>query len=358
MSPDASSDSLDDLIEDENRRIDDAQRRVSEAREVRSLKAEVRSLRESNRALLAHIEEQDAELEASAHIARKRPSPPPIKSVMGSRIPESTLVAIASDWHCEEIVDPKTVQGMNEFNPDIAKKRAAQFFRSIQRVATMGRGHTRVDSLVLALLGDFMTGYLHDENVATCAMPPLEAVDFVSDLLSSGIRFLVEHGEFDRIVIPCVAGNHGRLTKRRWTSKEAGTNFEHLIYRHLARLFESEDSVEFSIGESVFHDEVEVYGRRLRFTHGEALKFGGGMQGFYGRLYKLHLERNRIRPAFWTIAGHWHQLRQFPDLGMVNGSLIGTSAYGSQFGHEQPQQAWALIEKNRGCTALGPLFVE
>lgn len=350
--------SLDDLLEEEGDRLDDERLKAQQYRESLSLKAEVRSLRETNKALVKLVEEQERELEVATHIGRERPAPAPIEPRRRSGQSESTLIAVASDWHVEELVDPKTVQGLNEYNPDIAKARAQRFFFGVEKVADMARSHTCVDDLVLCLLGDFMTGYLHDENVATCAMPPLEAVDFVADLLASGIQFLEECGRFKRIVIPCVAGNHGRITKKRWTSKEAGTNFEHLIYRHLARMFRSSDTIEFDIGEAVFHDDTEVYGKRLRLTHGEMLKFNGGMQGFYGRLYKLHLERNKIRPAHWTIAGHWHQLRQFADIGMVNGSLIGTSAYGSQFGHEQPQQAWALMEKARGCTAMGPVFVE
>lgn len=29
---------------------------------------------------------------------------------------------LLSDWHIEEKVDPSTVNGLNEYNPDIAKK--------------------------------------------------------------------------------------------------------------------------------------------------------------------------------------------------------------------------------------------
>ncbi len=40
---------------------------------------------------------------------------------------ESTAVIVASDWHIEEMVDPATVSGLNEFNPCIARERAEKF---------------------------------------------------------------------------------------------------------------------------------------------------------------------------------------------------------------------------------------
>ena len=333
--------------------------KVQHARELRSIKAEATELRSQNKALLERMDRQEVELDAYAHVLRDRPAPKPIKrKKRGKRAAsESTLVVIASDWHCEEIVEPSSVGGLNAYNPEVATARSERFFEGILSVLQMARAHTRVDSLVLGLLGDFISGYIHEELIATTAMPPLEAIDFATDLVRRGLGLLLEHGELERIVVPCVSGNHGRMTRRRWLAKEKGTNLEHFMYRRLADDFAGVDAIELSAAESIYHEEVEVYGRRLRFCHGETLRYNGGLQGMYGRLYKLHLERDRVRPAFWTWAGHWHQLHLFHGLGGVNGSLIGTSAYGSQYGHEAPRQGWGLIESERGTTAMGPIFV-
>ena len=332
--------------------------KVEHARALRSIKAEATELRAQNKALLERVDRAEVELDAYAHALRDRPDPKPIKAKrMRGGGSQSTLVVVASDWHVEEIVERQSVGGLNEYRPEIATERSERFFLGILRVLEMARAHTKVETLVLGFLGDFISGYIHEELVATTAMPPLEAIDFATDLLRRGLTLLVESGELKRIIVPCVAGNHGRMTKRRWLAKEGGTNLEHFIYRRLVDDFAEVEGVEISVAESIYHEGVEVYGRRLRFCHGETLRYNGGLQGMYGRLYKLHLERDRVRPAFWTWAGHWHQLHLFHGLGGVNGSLIGTSAYGSQYGHEPPRQGWGLIEAERGTTAMGPIFV-
>jgi hypothetical protein len=333
--------------------------KVAHARELRAIKAEATELRAQNKALLERVDQQEVELDAYAHALRPRRAPRAIRPARRAKaFSESTLVVVASDWHVDEIVEPSTVAGLNSYNPDIARARSERFWQGILRVLEMARAHTTVDNLVVGLIGDFISGYIHEELVATTAMPPLEGIDFATDLVRRGLTLLVEHGKCQRIVVPCVAGNHGRMTRRRWLAHEAGTNLEHFMFRRLVDDFQDVPGVEILVGESIYHDQVEVYGRRLRFCHGETLKYAGGLQGMYGRLYKLHLEQNRITPAFWTICGHWHQLHLFQGLGIVNGSLIGTSAYGSQFGHEPPRQGWGLIEKDRGTTAMGPIFVE
>lgn len=350
---------LDDILDDEERRLEEARQRLAATRELRSLKAEVRSLRAEARALAEALERREVELDAVTHLYEAQPLEPLKPAAVNRRRSESALIALASDWHVEEIVEPRTVGGLNAYNPDVAKERAVQFFRSVLDVARMARAHTAVDELVLVLAGDFITGHIHDELVASTAMGPLDASEYAYRLLRQGIDLLLDQGDFRRVTLPCVAGNHGRITHRRWVAHEGGTNLEIHIYRRLAHDFREDPRVQFSISESVYNEECEVYGRRLRVCHGETLSYRGGLQGAYGRVYKVHTERNRVTaPCFWTLAGHYHTLRQFHDCGWINGSLIGTSAYGSKFGHEDPVQGWGLIDRDRGCTAVGPLHVQ
>lgn len=336
-----------------------AELKVQHEREIRSLRAEAAENKAQAKALLERVEEQDAELNAHAHAIRDRRAPKPIKArKKSSAVSESTLVVLASDWHVEELVEAKTVGGRNAYTPEIARARAEEFFRRVVGLGKMARSHTRCENLVLPLLGDFITGHIHDEMKETTAMAPLEAIDFAADLLRSGIEYLEDKGGFERIVIPTTFGNHGRLSPKPYYSKAAVHNLEWFMYGQLARHFAGRQSVEFVVSAGRYNEEVEVYGRRLRFHHGEDLKFAGGLQGFFGRLYKLHLEKNQTRPCYWTCVGHWHRAHAFRRIGMVNGSLIGDSPYGERFGSEAPQQVFGLIEKDRGCTMTGPVFVE
>ena len=333
--------------------------KISHERELRSIKAELSEAQAQNSAVLERLDEQDKELNAYAHALRKRRAPKSIKKRRAKGgATQSTLVVLASDWHIEEIVEAKTLADRgNAYSPEIARARAERFFRKTVDLAEMCRKHTRVDDCVLALLGDFITGHIHAELAETTAMAPLEAIDFAGDLLRAGITYLIDHGGFKRIIIPCCFGNHGRLTPKPYYGKAAVQNLEWFMYSNLKRHFEGAP-VEFVVTESRYNEDVEVYGRRLRFHHGEDLKYAGGLQGFYGRLYKLHLEKNQHRACYWTCVGHWHRAHTFRRIGMVNGSLIGDSPYGERFGSEKPMQVFGLIEADRGCTLTGPVFVE
>lgn len=324
------------------------------------MRAAMAEMKGVNKSLHRRLEEQERELDAYAHTLKPKRKPRAIKQRAKSGTSESTAVALASDWHVEEIVPKETVGGLNEYNPTIADKRAQRFFQNLVKMIDMARRDTKVDDLVFWCGGDFVTGHIHEEMKETTAMAPLEAIDFASGLLRSGFEFLLDYGKFERIIVPCSFGNHGRLTRKPFTTKAAEHNLEWFMYAQLQRHFESEDRLEFIVRRSRINDEVSVYGKRLRFHHGEDLKYQGGLQGVYGRLYKAHQAWNQTNPCYLTCVGHWHQAKAFQDLGLMNGSLIGYSAYAQllQAQFEPPRQMYALIEKNHGMTYSGPILVE
>ena len=148
--------------------------------------------------------------------AYKAVSVPPSKRVIrkargNTSVAQATAVAMASDWHVEELVKPSTVQYMNEYNPDIAKRRAGRFWQKLVLLTRRNRSDTKIENLVLVLGGDFISGSIHEELLENSAMQPMEAIMFAQDLLNSGINFLKEDGDFKSIVVVCKDGNHGRM---------------------------------------------------------------------------------------------------------------------------------------------------
>lgn len=69
-------------------------------------------------------------------------------------VSEATAVVLASDWHCEEFVDAKTVNHLNHYDLDIARACADEFFRRTLRMCNIFGREIKIDNLVLALLGD------------------------------------------------------------------------------------------------------------------------------------------------------------------------------------------------------------
>jgi len=337
-----------------------ARTKANAEREARAIRAELADVKSVNKALHARVEEAEREINAYAHALTKKRAPAIIRPRLSSGRSESVALALASDWHVEEVVPAETVGGRNEYNPDIAKRRANRYFQSLLNMVRMARRDTKIETLVLWCGGDFVTGHIHEEMKETTDMAPLEAIDFAAGLLRSGLQLLLDHGDFREIVIPCSFGNHGRLTKKPYTTKAAEHNLEWFMYVQLQRAFESAKNVRFLVSRSRMSEEVEVFGRRLRFHHGEDLGFQGGLQGIYGRLFKVHNAWNSTRHCYLTCVGHWHQAKAFQDLGLINGSLIGYSAYSQKLAaqFEPPRQMYALIEKDHGMTFAAPIFVE
>ena len=67
------------------------------------------------------------------------------------------------------------VEGRNAYNLEISKSRLEQFFRTALRFVELEQSNTDIHKLVLWLLGDNVTGWLHEEMIHTCLLPPVEA---------------------------------------------------------------------------------------------------------------------------------------------------------------------------------------
>lgn len=265
---------------------------------------------------------------------------------------EGVAVMIASDWHCEETVLPETVNGMNEYNLETAKTRAENFFINGVRLLKTHQRDTKIDSLILALLGDFITNSLREENLENNQLQPGDALWYAKSLLVAGIKYLLANTDV-KIIIPCHTGNHGRLTERVHWSTESGNSLERYMYRDLAEYFENEPRIKFLIAEGLL-SYVDVYDKTIRFTHGHTIKFGGGVGGITIPIKKAVSQWNKLKKADITVMGHFHQTFDGGDF-MVNGSLIGWNAFGIAIkaDYEPPQQTFFLIHNHAGGTKTG-----
>jgi intein/homing endonuclease len=193
---------------------------VHETQEIRHKKT-VADHEVERKKLLAVIAEKDQQLNIALGISGEKPVASKIK-VAKETDAEATFVAVASDWHVEETVEGKTINGLNEFNLDIAEQRINRFWQSIVRMAEIQRHGAKIERLVLVLGGDLMTGYIHEELMENNALSPTQTVLWLQDQIASGVDLLSKH--FGEISIPCVYGNHGRchddetelLTRHGW----------------------------------------------------------------------------------------------------------------------------------------------
>lgn len=279
----------------------------------------------------------------------------PISKPISTNTSEATAVVLMSDVHVEELVRRAWVNGKNEYNLDIAKTRVIEFFQNTVKLLQKEQVAVKIDTMVLWLGGDFITGNIHDENVETSQLLPIEAMLFAEQLLKSGIDFLLKNTNVS-FVIPCNTGNHSRITKKQRHSTDVGNSLETIMYYHLSEYFRNEKRVRFVLQEG-YHVILPIYDNyRIRFHHGQNIKYGGGIGGLYIPAKKAISQWQKSDPVQLDCFGHLHSLKIDTDF-ICNGSIIGYSpfAVAIKADFERPQQCFFLVDKKRGRTGVFPI---
>jgi hypothetical protein len=279
-----------------------------------------------------------------------------IKTKSGGTL-EATAVVVASDWHWAETVHTDNVNNLNEFNTSIAKARAEKFFANTVKLLSIFQVHSRINTLVLALLGDFINGELREESMQNNGELTMDELLGVQEMLLSGIKYILDNTKVD-LIIPCHSGNHGRVTKKIHVATEAGNSLEYVMYHMLARAFKDEKRVKFIIPTS-YHSFLDVSGYTIRFSHGHAIRYAGGVGGIFIPCKKAIAQWNKARHADLDVFGHFHQTRDGGDF-ICNGSLIGWNEFANfiKADFEKPKQVFFLIDHDRKeKTVTAPIFL-
>ncbi len=271
---------------------------------------------------------------------------------------EATPLVLASDWHLEEEVRPEQVSYRNKYNLEIAKQRVDRFFGGVHWMLRQQRETFKIRSLILALMGDFITNFLHEDNIETNLLGPLDATMFAYELLAGGIDSLLGDTEIEQFAVPCVDGNHARLTKKLRQNTRQKHSLEQLLYSMLAQRYKTEPRIRFVLPTSQFTYLDDVYGRVVRVTHMDTFRYVGGIGGLTIPLLRALASWESVRRADLTVGGHWHQRINLPTV-MVNGSLIGFNNYAMSINckFEHPVQSVRMLDPTRWCSSDIPLWV-
>ncbi len=278
-----------------------------------------------------------------------------------SGLREGTVVALASDWHVEEHVPSRADTNFNFYDLTVADQRCSRFFNGLRWLLDHNRAVFQIRTIVLWLGGDLITGYLRNENREENELSPVETLNWLRARLSAGIRHLLADPKTEEVIIPCSHGNHGRTTEKRQISTGAKNSFEWLLYQWLAQEFASEKRVRFVTDQSN-HQYLDVEGSdrdwKLHFTHGDEVKYAGGVGGIAVPMMKAVAGWDQVRRCDYHHMGHFHQYTDYGSA-TVNGSLIGYNQYAMSIRAfpEPPQQAFYVLDSKRGKTAKSPIWV-
>lgn len=330
---------------------------VSVDKILRRQKMKILTLSQLNKKLHDRLEKCDLELyhirEISRDINELSKMPVPKRIIRPGYKTPAVAFGILSDVHFEEAVSKAMTNGNNEYNPTIATERLMRFFENFLLLVEKERFHSDIKVACIGFLGDFITGHIHDDLIESNHLSPLEAISEVQKVLIKGLEYLVEYGNFDKIIVPCVPGNHGRTTSKKRFATGYKNSFEMHMYDNLQLFFsrysKGKDKIEFltSQNELVYKDFFDY---TVRFGHGDHFGYGNGGTG---PLIKWLSEMNKQKHADMTFIGHWHKILLEPTSdAMVNGSVIGLNSYAMQFGgyNTRPQQIFALLDQKKGFT--------
>ena len=263
--------------------------------------------------------------------------------------------ALLSDCHFDEVVNPAEFNWRNQYNRDIAERRLKNYFKNVLRLSRDYINGIKMEQLVLPLLGDMLSGNIHEELRQTNEFPILDSLLHWSERVASGIEMLLD--VFSDIYVPCVVGNHGRLDRKPRFKFRAKENFDWILYHIVAKHFRDVKEVTFAIPESADFS-YSVYNTRYLLTHGDQFRGGSGIAGiltpvFIGDHRKTRRSVALSDPYDHMLVGHFHQQRDMGSV-IINGSLKGYDefAFINNYPYEPPRQAFWLTDPQHGKSGI------
>lgn len=206
-----------------------------------------------------------------------------------------------SDLHFGEVVQPNVAFGYNKYNPDIAIHRLEKLFEDNYRFATM----YGCDYLHILLLGDLISGEIHDELRATNAYTAPKCVSVLNSALTGIILSYAKLYKF--VKISCVVGNHSRTGKKLQSKNRSQDNYEHIIYSTLKDRCEAEANnivVEFDDEAAVLM--TTVGNQTWMLEHGDRYNGSTAAAGAINTVLRKIGNDLRRNHADVAIMGHWH----------------------------------------------------
>lgn len=273
---------------------------------------------------------------------------------------EACVISVFSDAHYEERVTKDVTNGLNEYNLEIGEKRTKRYFEKLIKLTNKERKDISIKKAVIGLLGDNISGYIHQELMQNNILSPTEAVIFCIRVLQNGIMFLADNGNFESIEIVCKFGNHARTTPKKTFATGYKNNYEWMMYHILKQNLQiaGYDNVHFIIENGEF-TYTEVFGKTIRWCHGDHFNYRGGVGGIEIPLKTWLYKMNKQYPADMTYLAHWHDYIRTNDA-VINPSVMGLNAYGLGFGFPATQlrQHFELLDSERGFTINCPIWLQ
>lgn len=341
-----------------NERACDVDKRVIERKRELDSKKQDNLVKQERDFLLKKTEE----LESILELRRETESVEiyELKPIEKSGGKETVSISLFSDLHCDEVVLPESVMGKNEYNPEVAKKRANNYFINLVKLISHHQKNYTIKRHIIGMIGDIIGGFIHEELRQTNSMTPLQAIAFAKSVILSGFKYLQDNLEVDSIDVVCIVGNHGRTTDKLPFSNLTETSYEYFMYQDLEYMCKMMGFTKFNfIIPKASMAIVTIFGKNYGFVHGNGFKFMGGIGGLYIPLLKYYARLNATFNIERLFFGHYHTTIDIKQA-VGNGSFKGYDAYamGKALDFEPPQQSLVLLNEKRGFTNFQAIYLD
>lgn len=262
-----------------------------------------------------------------------------------------------SDFHFGEVIELDHMGGVNSFNQKIARARAERLFKSVVDLLTEHWTGPPASILYVLVMGDMISGEIHEELAKTNDLLSIPAVRGVSECLIGGFELLLRQMPGLPIEVVSIPGNHGRTTRKPENKSFALDSYDTLVAWSVQSWFKArgEKRINFYAppsGETL----LDIFGWKIHVSHGDRIGSRGGT-GFVGPAATVARGFQKVQmdyasqgtPIDIILIGHFHSAMELP-MGFVNGCLSGPSEY-SKSGRMRPEPAsqWLLsIHRRHG----------
>ena len=260
------------------------------------------------------------------------------------------MVAPLSDTHIGEHVFKEQMRGLNEYNFEIFNKRMYGWANQILKHTSYRRQIAPVEELVIPMLGDMISGDIHEElarsNMANC----MEQMIRGASIIAQALMYLAPH--YTKIRVPCVVGNHGRMT-RKPPMKDKYMDWDYMLYQWMASFCRNQENIEFHIPRS-FITTFKIHDKVVLITHGDCISGAGSSGAILNSITKLRsvfqfrktLQREiegaldgDLEQEFDSVMiGHFHRIDEL-DIGTGELHICGTMKGPDEFALQRLQAA-------------------
>jgi predicted phosphodiesterase len=241
------------------------------------------------------------------------------------------MVLLLSDMHVGLDFSNADTGGLNEYNADVFRRRAANLQKGLLEIYGYQSSSVSLPELHVICLGDLVQGsnlggnwgpaYTRENVIEQARIAEAEVTKMVSTWSRA----------FDRLTFYGVVGNHGRAGATK-NSDKPSVNFETLVYDQLKARLERHNNVRVETSDS-WWGQKNINGVEFAWVHGDSMS--GSLSSLTKddlKIQSVLLEKTK-KPFQVLCLGHHHNhmiiQRPYGNL-IVNGSFVGGDMYSMQ----------------------------